>query len=408
MRKFEIPLNFSSSIIDRVKSIRSSADPRKQDFSPSILQFDNLKLLLPRHFGFCFGVQNAVEKSYQILRNHPEKNIYLISEMIHNPFVNSDLSSQGLRFIQSTEGKQLIDWNEIQENDIVIVPAFGTSLEILEILKRKKIQIEAYDTTCPFVERVWKKGSELSLENYTVIIHGTFEHEETRATFSRMSKLGKVVVIQNLEEAKILVSQIQKQNFSTWKEHFENHSSVGLEPMTDLKKLAVINQTTMLASETVEISNLIQSVIDDQNGSGHLDYHFANIRDTLCYATNDNQISNAELMNTSLDLALVVGGYNSSNTTHLAEMHSEMHPTFFIDSDDKIQQNQIRHYDIKKKREVEQNIHLKEFKTIAIVGGASCPDSIIEDLIRKVLSFQSQNADIEAALSLLEENYNGL
>ena len=191
MKTFDIPSNFTSSFISKVRQIRNQADPKKTDFKPSTLVFESARIYLPRHFGFCYGVQNAVEKSYTILKENPNRTIYLLSEMIHNKIVNDDLRDQGLRFILDTAGQQLISWDLITQKDIVIIPAFGASLEIIDILKSKNIQIEKYDTTCPFVERVWNRGKELAQKEFTLIIHGTFNHEETRATFSRMSSKGQ-------------------------------------------------------------------------------------------------------------------------------------------------------------------------------------------------------------------------
>lgn len=407
MKNFKIPLNYKSSILDRIKLIRSSADPRKKDFRPSPLHFSDLTLYLPRHFGFCFGVQNAVEKSFEILNQNPNKRVFLISEMIHNPSVNKDLQELGLHFIQDTEGNQLIPWNQITNEDIVIIPAFGTSLDILEILHSKNIPHEKYDTTCPFVERVWKKGAELSHKDYTIIIHGSPEHEETRATFSRISSKGRAIIVKDLDEAKKLAHYIGSQNFDNWSTDFGLRCSDDFNPSLHLVDVAVINQTTMLADDTKAISDLIQSTINLKNKTSEALLSFANTRDTLCYATNDNQISNKELLNSQLDAAIIVGGSNSSNTTHLAELHQQYHPTYFIDGADKIDTAVIRHYSLDTKMVETSKIDWKSLKNIAIVAGASCPDSIIEELMRKILSFQPQNADIEDALNQLEKEFNG-
>ena len=201
---------------------------------------------------------------------------------------------------------------------------------------------------------------------------------------------------------------IGQQEFSDWDKKFKKQSSIGFNPKEDLKKIAVINQTTMLAEETEEISNLLNNVISGNYSGDNSDFEFANTRDTLCYATNDNQKANKELVSCDIDLVLIVGGFNSSNTTHLAEIHSKKHLTLFIDSADKIESNFIRHYSLITKQLEEHKINWERVQSIAIVGGASCPDSIIQNLIVKVLSFKPQNADIDAAVNQLEQNYNGL
>jgi 4-hydroxy-3-methylbut-2-enyl diphosphate reductase len=184
MKKFDVPEFYRSSIIASIKEKRRNLDPKKKDFTPSIVDFGPVQFHLARHFGFCYGVENAIEISYKAIEENPDKNIYLLSQMIHNPIVNDDLISRGLRFIMDTEGNQLIDWHEINSDDVVITPAFGTTIEIKQLLENKNIKLEKYDTTCPFVTRVWKKASSIGTNDYSIIIHGKHKHEETKATFS--------------------------------------------------------------------------------------------------------------------------------------------------------------------------------------------------------------------------------
>ena len=204
MKTFEIPSYYRSPIISRVKALRNSTDKLKKDFSPTLLDFGTVQIILARHFGFCFGVENAIEISYKAIAENPNKQIYLLSQMIHNPEVNDDLTKRGVQFLQDTKGNQLIPWENLNAESIVIIPAFGTTLEIESILSARGIQLAKYDTTCPFVQRVWKKSEKLGQENHTVIIHGKDNHEETRATFSHTSEFAKAVVIRDLAEAKIL------------------------------------------------------------------------------------------------------------------------------------------------------------------------------------------------------------
>ena len=329
MKKFDIPSQYKSSIIAEIKEKRRETDRMKKDFSPSILEFDNVDFVLARHFGFCFGVENAVEKVYTILNNHPEKNIYLLSQMIHNPTVNQDLLDRGIQFIMDTKGKQNIPWDDITSEDIVIIPAFGTTLEIEKILKEKNIEVENYDTTCPFVEKVWKRSEKLGQDDYTIIIHGKATHEETRATFSHSSSNGKTVIVKDIEEAKMLAQFIDKRlPIEQFYEFFKGKFSEGFNPEEDLKRVGVVNQTTMLASDTHEISQYFKEKMIDIYGESDLKLHFADTRDTLCYATNDNQKSALKLMEEDGDFAIVVGGYNSSNTMHLVELLEQKFKTF--------------------------------------------------------------------------------
>jgi 4-hydroxy-3-methylbut-2-en-1-yl diphosphate reductase len=184
-----------------VKEARRLKDLRKQDFSPSILDFENVQFFLARHFGFCYGVENAVEISYKALEENPDKKVYLLSQMIHNQEVNRDLQERGIHFIMDTDGSQFIPWEVITKDDVVIIPAFGTTLEIEKLLSDKGVDVQKYNTTCPFVEKVWNRAEKLGIDNYTVIIHGKHKHEETRATFSHSSAQAKSVVIRDMAEA---------------------------------------------------------------------------------------------------------------------------------------------------------------------------------------------------------------
>lgn len=391
MKKFDIPTQYKSTLIAEIKEKRRLADRMKKDFSPSLLEFDKVDFVLARHFGFCYGVENAVEKVYTVLDEYPDKNIYLLSQMIHNPTVNEDLLSRGIQFIMDTKGNQNISWEEITSNDIVLIPAFGTTLEIEEILKDKGIISKKYDTTCPFVEKVWNRSSKLGEEDYTVIIHGKATHEETRATFSHSSAGSKTVIVKNIEEAKMLAKfidkQLPKEDFYTF---FEGKYSKGFDPFTDLNKVGVVNQTTMLASETHEISQYFKDRMEELYGKDELKSHFADTRDTLCYATNDNQKSTLELMKEEGDFAVIVGGYNSSNTMHLVELLEQKFETFFVQNASKIESKScINHFDIhlnlEKSTDFITKFGNKKLKII-ITCGASCPDSVLNQVIEKIAS----------------------
>ena len=396
MKKFEIPEKYKSTIIAEIKEKRRLSDRMKKDFSPSVLEFDHVDFVLARHFGFCYGVENAVEKVYRVLDEHPDKNIYLLSQMIHNPTVNEDLLERGIRFVMDTQGNQQIAWDTITGDDIVLIPAFGTTLEIEKILKEKGIVSKQYDTTCPFVEKVWNRSAKLGKDNYTIIIHGKAIHEETRATFSPSSAEGKTVVVKNIQEAKLLAQfidkQLPKEDFYTF---FEGKYSDGFDPFVHLDKVGVVNQTTMLASETHEIAQFFKDKMTEIHGEMELKNHFADTRDTLCYATNDNQKATLELMEENGDFAVVVGGYNSSNTMHLVELLEQKFDTFFVQNANKIESKScINHFDIHAKIEKSTDF-ISKFGTkklkIIITCGASCPDSVLNEVIEKIVTLTDEN-----------------
>lgn len=391
MKKFDIPDNYRSSIISYIKGIRKAQDPRKTDFSPTILDFGPVKFLIARHFGFCYGVENAIEIAYKTINENQGKNIFFLSEMIHNPAVNSDLKNQGIRFIMDNFGNQIIPWSTITQDDIVIIPAFGTTVEIEYLLKKKGINTFKFNTTCPFVERVWNKAGLLGKQNYTVVIHGKFEHEETRATFSHTVQNAPSVIVRNLDEAlflsKIISGEIEKTRFYQF---FEGKYSPGFDVDNNLERIGVVNQTTMLASETDAIAGLLKGCMLHKYGTDDVDKHFADTRDTLCYATNDNQQSALALLEIEADLAIVIGGYNSSNTTHLVELLEKRFNTYFISGADKISSlKEIKHFDIRSKMEIISSIssYYGDVLTIAVTSGASCPDSIVNEVLLKILSF---------------------
>src|SRR5450432_3899555 len=211
MKTFQVPSAYRSPLITAIKNKRRTEDRMKKDFSPTLLDFGTLHIYLARHFGFCYGVENAIDIAFRTVEENPGKNIFLLSEMIHNPRVNQDLENGGIRFLQDTRGKQLISFDSLQKDDIVITPAFGTSLEIDALLKSRGIHTEKYNTTCPFVEKVWNRSGQIAEKKFTVIIHGKPGHEETRATFSHAAAAGPALVIQNMEEAIQLGRFIRKE-----------------------------------------------------------------------------------------------------------------------------------------------------------------------------------------------------
>lgn len=402
MKQFEVPSFYRSPIISKVKAKRKLEDPRKKDFTPTELHFGDITFVIARHFGFCYGVENAIEKSYKAIHENPSKRIYLLSQMIHNPAVNEDLMSHGLQFLQDTEGKQLIPFETLTNNDLVIIPAFGTTLEIEKKLTNIGVDITTYNTTCPFVEKVWNRSEKLGETNHTIIIHGKHQHEETRATFSHSSTNAPSLIVKDINEAKILGAYILGEiPLDTFLATFQNKTSVHFDPGTDLQKIGVVNQTTMLASETQEITLYLREVMIKKYGEEQIKEHIADTRDTLCYATNDNQTATLSLMEGNADLAIVVGGYNSSNTTHLVELLEQKFNCFFIkDADEIVSKQWIQSFDIHSKEEKKLPF-LSEQKTqrIILTSGASCPDSIVDGVMMKILSFYYSSEDIHSFLT---------
>lgn len=403
MKSFEIPQQYRSQIISQIKSARKNEDPRKQDFTPTELDFGPVRFLIARHFGFCYGVENAIEIAHKTIDENPGKKIYLLSEMIHNPVVNADLQERGINFILDNYGNQLIPWNEITSADVVIIPAFGTTIDTERLLTEKGIDIVKYNTTCPFVERVWNKAAALGKDKFTVVIHGKAKHEETRATFSHTINNAPSVIVRNLEEAQFLCEVIlgnreQKEFYN----FFEGKYSPLFDVEKDLVKIGVVNQTTMLASETQAIANMLREALAKKYGENNLAEHYADTRDTLCYATNDNQSATITLAQEKADLAIVIGGYNSSNTSHLVELLEDKFPTYFISGADKIiSKEEITHYNLHTHQEISTRNFLPENDpvTIAITSGASCPDSIVDAVLNKLLSFYDEKVNLEEGLS---------
>ncbi|MGZ3920913.1 MAG: 4-hydroxy-3-methylbut-2-enyl diphosphate reductase [Bacteroidia bacterium] len=407
MKTFKVPEFYKSPIISKVKQYLRLQDPRKKDVNPAVLDFGPVKYYIARHFGFCYGVENAIEIAFKALDENPGKRIFLLSQMIHNPEVNKDLTERGVQFLQDTNGKSLIPLNILTQDDIVIIPAFGASLQLLEELENKGIKTKAYNTTCPFVERVWKKSEQIGASNHTIIIHGKYNHEETRSTFSRSAiHSGGVVVVRDLEEAKKLGDYVSgKKSQEEFEKEFKDKFTNGFRIDTHFNKLGVINQTTMLASETEEIAAYFKELMVQKFGPEKIKEHFADTHDTLCYATNENQDAAYGLLNTDADLALVIGGYNSSNTSHLVELCERKFPTYYIASAKEINETgSIHHFNYhdKKMLTTESFLLKKENLKIVITSGASCPDSLLEEVILKINSMIGNTKSVDEVLSTIK------
>ncbi len=401
MKQFTIPDNYKSSLISNIKNKRRQDDKLKKDFAPTLLDFGGIQIFLARHFGFCYGVENAIEIAFKTIAENPDKRIYLLSEMIHNPQVNADLEAGGVIFLQDTYGKQLIDFDTITKDDIVLIPAFGTTLDIETLLRNKGIAIEKYNTTCPFVEKVWNRSEQIAKKGYSIVIHGKPKHEETRATFSHAALHSPSVIVNDMADTIKLAQFITgEREASTFSEDFKGKHSAGFDATKDLQRFGVVNQTTQLASDTQAISDYLKQVVKTkfQLTEETIANHFADTKDTLCYATNDNQTAVRSLLETEADIALVIGGYNSSNTSHLVELCEKKLPAYFIDSakrmlskDEIVSTNWIT----KEQAQIHGFLPKKEIVKVLITSGASCPDALVEEVIAKLASFYNANDLLE-------------
>ena len=394
MKTFDIPIFYRSPVISKIKNSRKINDPRKKDYSPTELNFGPVIFYIARHFGFCYGVENAIEISYKAIEENPDKRIFLLSEMIHNSDVNNDLINRGVRFIMDTSGNHIINWNALKSDDIVIIPAFGTTLEIENKLSAIGIDPLKYNTTCPFVEKVWNRADSLGKDSFTIIVHGKYQHEETRATFSHSKESAPTLIIRDIEEAKLLGRFINKETGKKdFYSAFNGRYTKDFDPEIHLERIGVVNQTTMLATETQAIADYLKEIMTGKFGSERIEEHFADTRDTLCYATHDNQKATYGLLEKDADLAIVVGGYNSSNTSHIVELCEEKLPTYFISSADKILSKElISHFNIHRQLELSTHNFLpyKEPVKIILTSGASCPDSIVDEVLQKIISLFEQ------------------
>ena len=405
MKRFNVPVTYRSPLITAIKEKRRQEDKLKKDFSPTLLDFGPLKIALARHFGFCYGVENAIEIAFRTVEENPGKRIFLLSEMIHNPFVNADLQEKGVRFLMDTKGKSLVDIDGLSAEDIVIIPAFGTTLDMEQRLRDKGIPVERYDTTCPFVEKVWNRSEQIARRGYTVVVHGKPSHEETRATFSHSAAHAPTIVVTDMSEARILAEFITgERSPETFQETFRGRLSDGFDMARDLQRIGVVNQTTMLASDTQAIADYLRDVMTAHYGLApdQVSERFADTRDTLCYATMDNQSAVQGMLETPADLAMVVGGRNSSNTSHLVELCEQKLPTFFIRSAaDILSPATLLHtnWQTQEEQKVEGFLPVDTNPvTILLTSGASCPDAMVEGVIQRLTECVPGSRGVDAII----------
>lgn len=410
---------YQSALCQAIKDARRTRE--KSSGLPAILDFGAVSYVIPSHFGFCLGVQNAIERAYETIALHPGRRVFMLSELIHNPFVNADLLARGLRYLQTDKGMPLRTdgkmanskddpgalWNQLTQDDIVIIPAFGATNEDKARLIRRGIAIRANDATCMLVEKVWKAARRYAEEGYTVLIHGKSEHEETKATFSNASSYGPALMLRNMEHARRLAEVIQAditEKAALFQAAFAGLYSEDFDPTRHLEKIAVVNQTTLLRNETLNIIDYLRDIIVAKFGQAKVAEHLwsKGKGDTLCYATQVNQDALHKALDQPIDAALVVGGKNSSNTFQLYRVCAERfgESAHYIQSEANILSfHTVRHYTFpydlsSAPHSVEEARPLfpkpVEKPRILLTGGASCPDGIIQQVIRRINGFFPQ------------------
>ncbi|MGI9114211.1 MAG: 4-hydroxy-3-methylbut-2-enyl diphosphate reductase [Chthoniobacterales bacterium] len=382
----QVEAHYRSDIVDKVR--------RKG----GLISVGDVTVRLAKQFGFCYGVERAIDLAYAARKVFGDRRLFIVGEIIHNPEVNEQISSLGIKNL--TGRNKQADISELQPDDVVILPAFGTELAILEQIKNRGCQI--VDTTCGDVMSVWKRVRKYASESATSIIHGKAEHEETKATSSRAlgNGTGHYLVVLTLADTDYVCDYIRrggdKQQFL---ERFRGAYSQGFDPDVHLRTIGVANQTTMLRGETEEVQRRIRQAIADRDGAEEAVRNFR-FFDTICGATQERQDALRELLNVPLNLLLVVGGYNSSNTSHLAEMGEEKLPTYFVlNASRLLSANEITHYNLHEKREVIAYDWLPSGRiVVGITAGASCPNNLIEETLIRLFELRGISREqLEAA-----------
>ncbi len=378
--------HYRSELVDRIRATGNELT------APNALT-----IKLAKEFGFCYGVERAIDLAYAARKVFPDQPIYILGEIIHNPEVNDQIRAMGIKLLAGKEKEA--DIEDLHEGDVVIIPAFGAELGVMRRLEEKGCKF--VDTTCGDVMSVWKRVRQYANESVTSIIHGKAWHEETKATSSRATDgpNGHYLVVFTLDETDYVCNYIvnggNKQEFL---EKFKGATSEGFDPDTHLQAVGVANQTTMLRGETEEVQRRIRQAIADRYGVQNLQKHFR-FFDTICGATQDRQDALQHLLASKMDLLLVIGGYNSSNTSHLAEMGESVLPTYFIKNASKmVSTDTIHHYDQHKREEVTSHNWLPAgHANVGITAGASCPNNLIEDVIHRL--FELKNVPINSILT---------
>lgn len=374
----EVESHYRSQLVERIKD------------QGGVMQQGQTVVRLAKQFGFCYGVERAIDLAYAARKVFPDRRIFLLGEIIHNPDVNAQLTAAGVEHLAAHPSDEEIA--SLQEEDVVIVPAFGSETVTIEAVQKRGCQI--VDTTCGDVMSVWKRVRQNATEQVTSIIHGKAAHEETRATASRAlgpQGNGHYLIVLDVHEADRVGRYLQYGgDKAAFLYYFENGHSPGFDPDIHLQRIGVANQTTMLRSETAEIQNHLREAIAARDGGSTANFRYF---DTICGATQERQDALFGLLGESLDLLIVVGGYNSSNTTHLVEIGEKKLPTYFIrNAACMLSADEIRHFEIHQKQEVVTSNWLRKdsLLTVGITAGASCPNNLIEGAIQRLLELRGE------------------
>lgn len=422
---------YQSRLCDAIKVLHRTHE--RSATEPAVLDFGAVRYVIPSHFGFCLGVKNAIERAYETLAENPGRRVFMLSELIHNPFVNDDLRRRGLQFLQTDKGLpftvdgRLVQpgergrwlWDTLTSDDIVVIPAFGATDEDKKRLIRKGIRVAQYDATCMLVEKVWKAARAFGREGYTVVIHGKAEHEETKATFSNSRRFARSIIIRNLGEARLigeLILNATPARLAEFEGKFQGLVTPDFDARHHLNRIAVVNQTTLLMNETVEIIDYFRQIYREKYGETEGDAHVGGSgkKDTLCYATQVNQDALSRALTEPLDGAFVIGGKNSSNTYQLFRLCEQKVGAcaYFIQSEENIRdRGDVQHYVFPTNGH--ERIGMMERRLfpaggdqlrLLLTGGASCPDGLIQQVVARINSLfpPGQLRDIHAVLRDLQ------
>jgi 4-hydroxy-3-methylbut-2-en-1-yl diphosphate reductase len=382
----QVESHYRSDIVDKIRR------------NGGILSVGDVTVRLAKQFGFCYGVERAIDLAYAAGKVFKDRRLFILGEIIHNPEVNEQIRSLGIKNLMGKSKEAEI--SDLHAGDVVIVPAFGTEVSTLEQIKERGCQI--VDTTCGDVMSVWKRVRKYASESATSIIHGKAEHEETKATSSRALGAGQghYLVVLTLAETDYVCDYIRHGgNKEEFLEKFRGGYSQGFDPDLHLRSVGVANQTTMLRGETEEVQRRIQQAIIDRDGPELANKNFQ-FFDTICGATQERQDALRELLDQKMNLLLVVGGYNSSNTSHLAEMGEEKLPTYFVRNASRLlSKNEILHYNLHAKEEQIARDWLPDGRlVVGITAGASCPNNLIEETLIRLFELRGiAREQLEAA-----------
>lgn len=383
----QVESHYRSEIVERLRANGGS------------MTVSGITIRLAKQFGFCYGVERAIDLAYAARKVFKDRRLFILGEIIHNPDVNRQIAEMGIQNLMGKSAEASPD--DLRPEDVVIVPAFGTDVTTLELIRQKGCQI--VDTTCGDVMSVWKRVRQNAREEVTSIIHGKAQHEETKATASRaiLNGRGHYLIVLTLADTDYVCDYIRHGgDREAFLQRFAGAYSDGFDPDLHLRRVGVANQTTMMRGETEEVQRRIEAAVLERDGGLRAKENFR-FFDTICGATQERQDALADMLNQPMDLLLVVGGYNSSNTSHLAEMGQEKLPTYFILNASRIESRElIRHYDLHAKAEIETRNWLGSAPlVIGITAGASCPNNLIEEAILRVYEVLGVDAAAVHAVS---------